>query len=265
MTARELASRLHARKHSGYYMGSCPVHGAAGGDNNPSMSIRDKDGKVKLHCFAGCDGREIVAALGLTFGDLGYKGDPNWRNRIRTAAVRPAVRRKPLGVLENTYRYTNECGELVAEKLRFEGKVFLWRKPKIGGGWDWKMDRGNLPLYMLHELAAAKTCVLTEGEKDVETLRSLGMVATTAPNGAKSWRPEFAERFQGKRVYILPDSDAPGVKYAHEAAKHILPAAKMVRIVYLPDSKDVTDYLTRHSPAELGQLMRGKPCKPARS
>ena len=27
MTASELASMLHARRHSGYWMASCPVHG----------------------------------------------------------------------------------------------------------------------------------------------------------------------------------------------------------------------------------------------
>lgn len=256
MTARELASRLHARKHSGYYMACCPVHGAAGGDHNPSLSIRDRDGKVRLHCFVGCDGKEIVNALGLTFHDLGYESDPAWRNRIKASVVRPAGHKKPLGTLEATYRYTDERGELVAEKLRFEGKVFLWRKPQAGGGWIWKVDRENLPLYMLHEVVNSKACVLTEGEKDVETLRSLGMVATTAPNGVKSWRPEFAQYFANKKVWILPDSDKPGIQYAHESAKAILPVAKSVRIVYLPEAKDVTEFLATHPASELGKLMR---------
>ncbi len=265
MTASELARQLHARKHSGYFMACCPVHGAAGGDRNPSLSIWDDGGRVALNCHAGCDWRTVVQALGLTSDDLGHSADRSWRKRIKTAAVRPAEARKPLGKQEATYRYTDERGELVAEKLRFEGKVFLWRKPQVGGGWIWKIDRETLPLYMLHELANTQACVLTEGEKDVETLRALGLVATTAPNGAKSWRPEFAGHFKNKRVYILPDSDAPGVKYAHEAAKAILPVAKMVRIVYLPDGKDVTDYLTRHAPKELGKLMRTPPCKSAKN
>lgn len=256
MTARELGDRLHGRKHSGYYMACCPVHGAAGGDRNPSLSIWDDGGRVAINCHAGCDWREVVKALGLTSEDLGHSSDHGWRRRIKTSAVRPAGARKPLGDPEAIYRYTDAHGELVAEKLRFPGKVFLWRKPKLGGGWDWKMDRAALPLYMLHELAHARICVLTEGEKDVETIRRMGMVATTAPNGANSWRPEFAQQFKSKRVFILPDSDAPGIKYAHVAAKEILPFAKSVRIVYLPDGKDVTDYLSRHTASELGKLMR---------
>ncbi len=256
MTARELSDRLHGRKHSGYYMASCPVHGAAGGDRNPSLSIWDDGDRVAINCHAGCEWREVVKALGLTSDDLGHSSDHGWKRRIKTIAVRPAGARKPLGNVEAIYRYTDEHGELMAEKLRYEGKVFLWRRPQAGGGWLWKIDRAALPLYMLHELVHAKTCVLTEGEKDVETIRGVGMVATTAPNGAKSWRPEFAQKFKGKRVFILPDNDAPGIKYAHEAAKAILTFAKSVRIVYLPDGKDVTDYLSRHTASELGKLMR---------
>jgi hypothetical protein len=203
----------------------------------------------------GCEPIEIVKSIGLTFSDLGYSSDPQWKQRIKTQVVRPSGARKPLGKPESTYRYTDERGELVAEKQRFEGKVFLWRRPQAGGGWVWKVDRQHLPLYMLHELVKSKACILTEGEKDVESIRKLGMVATTAPNGAKSWRPEFAQWFAGKRVWILPDSDLPGKQYAHEAAKAILPLAAMVRIVYLPEGKDVTDYLEKHSPVELRALM----------
>jgi hypothetical protein len=237
-------------------MACCPVHGAAGGDRRPSLRIRERNSRVYLDCFAGCDGKAVVEALGLSFHDLGYKSDPDWRKRIQTKAVHSAGKREPLGKQEAIYRYTDEHGELIAEKLRFEGKIFLWRRPQAGGGWLWKVDRSTLPLYMLHEIVPAKACVLTEGEKDVETLRSLGMAATTAPNGAESWRLDYAHWFANKKVWILPDSDPPGLRYAHQAAKQILTFARRVRIVYLPEGKDVTDFLRAHSKDELGKLMR---------
>lgn len=45
----------------------CPAHD----DRDPSLSIREADdGKVLLHCWAGCDTESIAAAIGLTIRDL---------------------------------------------------------------------------------------------------------------------------------------------------------------------------------------------------
>jgi len=44
----------------------CPAHD----DNGPSLSIRDVDGKILLHCFAECEKLDILAALGIEFTDL---------------------------------------------------------------------------------------------------------------------------------------------------------------------------------------------------
>ncbi|MBU2719705.1 hypothetical protein HF563_10045, partial [Acidithiobacillus ferridurans] len=45
----------------------CPAHD----DRRPSLSIREADdGKILLHCWAGCGAADIVNALGLTLTDL---------------------------------------------------------------------------------------------------------------------------------------------------------------------------------------------------
>ena len=45
----------------------CPAHD----DRRPSLSIREADdGKILLHCWAGCGAADIVNALGLTLADL---------------------------------------------------------------------------------------------------------------------------------------------------------------------------------------------------
>ncbi len=45
----------------------CPAHD----DRDPSLSIREADdGKVLLHCWAGCDTADVLAAIGLTVRDL---------------------------------------------------------------------------------------------------------------------------------------------------------------------------------------------------
>ena len=43
----------------GNYMCECPAHD----DGTPSLSIRDSDRGVLLHCFAGCAYADIVDAL----------------------------------------------------------------------------------------------------------------------------------------------------------------------------------------------------------
>lgn len=67
--ASRLLSRLQAvRQTSGEsWMARCPAHE----DRSPSLSIREaSDGRVLIHCFAGCGGAEVVAAVGLDLRDL---------------------------------------------------------------------------------------------------------------------------------------------------------------------------------------------------
>ena len=262
MTAKQIANMLRAHRHGGYWTAKCPAHG----DKHPSLSIKqDKDGKVHLRCFTGCSVESILSVLGLSFGDLYLDADrESWLQKKREAERRcPSIKTPasmpPLGPLEAVYRYTDSHGELVAEKLRHAGKVFLWRRPQAGGGWLWKVDRADLPLYRLHEVLKAAVVVLVEGEKDADNVAKLGICATTAPNGAKSWKPEYAPLFAGKKVWIIPDSDKPGMAYAGMAGKQISEHARFVRIVSVYPAKDVSDYLLTHTPAELSALMKAKP------
>lgn len=45
----------------------CPAHA----DRSPSLSVAEgRDGRVLVHCFAGCSVEEVCRALGLTIRDL---------------------------------------------------------------------------------------------------------------------------------------------------------------------------------------------------
>jgi hypothetical protein len=51
----------------GRWMACCPAHQ----DRSPSLSVREaEDGRVLMHCFAGCDVHDICAAIGLEVADL---------------------------------------------------------------------------------------------------------------------------------------------------------------------------------------------------
>ncbi len=55
---------------------------------------------------------------------------------------------------------------------------------------------------------------IVEGEKDADTLASLGLVATTNPGGAGKWRREYNGYLASRKVIILPDNDEAGENHA---------------------------------------------------
>jgi len=50
----------------GKWRACCPAHDSSG----RSLAIADRDGRVLLHCFAGCAADAVLSSVGLTFGDL---------------------------------------------------------------------------------------------------------------------------------------------------------------------------------------------------
>jgi hypothetical protein len=66
MRAEQLTRALGGRWHGQYGAARCPAHD----DRNPSLSIRDGEaGALLLHCFTGCQYRDIRAALKFKLGD----------------------------------------------------------------------------------------------------------------------------------------------------------------------------------------------------
>jgi hypothetical protein len=76
-------------------------------------------------------------------------------------------------------------------------------------------------LYNAHDVANAKTVVVTEGERKADAVHDLGLidshgkpVAVTTSGGATSWKLEYIEEFHGKRVLVFADSELSGKSYA---------------------------------------------------
>ena len=65
--AEALAQRCaQATLHGDTWQACCPSHE----DGHPSLSITPAGTRVLVHCHAGCTNAQVVAALGLTLGDL---------------------------------------------------------------------------------------------------------------------------------------------------------------------------------------------------
>lgn len=69
MGIETLLSRLQGVKSTGRdrWIARCPGHE----DKSPSLTVRAlPDGRILMHCFAGCDTEAVLSAAGLTFNEL---------------------------------------------------------------------------------------------------------------------------------------------------------------------------------------------------
>lgn len=68
MQISDFLARLDGvKRHGDRYTAKCPAHD----DHTPSLSIREgSDGRILLHCFAGCSVDQVVGAMGLKIVDL---------------------------------------------------------------------------------------------------------------------------------------------------------------------------------------------------
>ena len=67
---------------NGDYMALCPGHN----DTKPSLSIKEADGKILLHCHAGCNLADILKPLGLEASELSFNNlDLSSKNSFATS------------------------------------------------------------------------------------------------------------------------------------------------------------------------------------
>lgn len=219
----------------------CPFHE----DKKPSLSVNPETGLFYCH---GCE------ATGNLFDFHMKKHNLSFKDAVKEladfAGISTAQKRK----IVTTYNYTDETGKLLFQAVRYQPKDFNQRRPDGNGGWTWDLDGVEPVLYNLPEVIKAETVFIVEGEKDVEALRKLNIVATTNPMGAGKWKAEYNKYLTGKKIIIIPDNDDPGRKHAENVAESLIGIAKTIRIANLPDlpeKGDVTDFLKDHSKEEL--------------
>jgi hypothetical protein len=213
----------------------CPGHE----DRRASLSISEgENGGAVLHCHAGCEPAAVAAALGLSLADLmpphtATAGKPKSNGKPRIIAV---------------YNYRGERGNLLFQVVRYEPKDFRQRRPKAGGGWEWTVKGVQAVPYRLPEFLAQPTrpVFVPEGEKDVDNLARINVLATCNAGGAGKWTAEHARHLRGRRVFILADNDEPGQKHALQVEASLQGIAASVRILELhglPPKGDVSDWL----------------------
>jgi putative DNA primase/helicase len=154
----------------------------------------------------------------------------------------------PKGSTSATYIYKNERGAFYMKVVRTTAKSFPtyhWKNGDWVKGWPEKVIPYRLPELLV--APPAEPIWICEGEKDVNNVAALGLIATTNPGGAKQWQPELAQWFKGKElVYILEDNDDDGRTHTGKiiaALRGIVPVIAVVSFPQLPKKGDVSDWL----------------------
>lgn len=272
-TFQTILFKTKAEKKGQSWLGNCPCHD----DKKASLSItKGDDGRILLNCFANCDFESIVTTMGFQMADMF-----------------PPKKPAPCPEIKCEYNYRADDGSFLFQAVRFEPKGFSQRRRDDLGNWVWGLSKGlyaqsqkgdwylvnnktpadrpqkEFPevrrvLYRLPELLADESdgwVFVPEGEKDCENLRTAGLIATTNPQGAGKWRPEFNSYFKGRKVCILPDNDPPprldpetkklkkgyqGQKHAveiYDNLKSIAECAVILELASLKEKCDVSDWL----------------------
>ena len=222
-----LLSKLSGVKKSGKgWDAICPAHE----DRRASLSVGvADDGRPLLHCHAGCDTSVVLAAIGLTWPDLFPKDGTV--AKIKSKAPAPAFQtaNEALKALEATlgkHSSNRHTPTSTANPWGFSGFAGIWPDGKVirpvskhSDGWRIGAMPSPRPLYNLPEVVKADLVLVVEGEKAAEEARKLGYTPTTSAGGANAakqtdWRP-----LAGKKVWILPDNDESGSKYAEDVTK----------------------------------------------
>ncbi len=212
------------------YTALCPGHS----DHDPSLHIgSNPDGSAKLKCFAGCESKDVLAAVGLSARDL-------FRPKARSG-----------GDISKYYVYRNAKGDVKYRVVRKDPKGFFQQRLSTDGVWLNNMQGVRRLLYRLPELVAAPAdqwVFVVEGEKDTDKLATIGLVATTNAGGAGKW-PTNDKALHGRRVCLVPDLDEAGLKHMNMVGARLDGHCTDLRLLELPGEDlptgyDVWDWLT---------------------
>ena len=244
------------------------------GGTHPSVSIDlDKqlwndhvtgDGGSVIDAFVQIEGGtplNAVDALGNRYGVEPFKVASKPRKPTRGEMLLADGYR-----LAVTYTYTDADGAPLYFVDRYEqtgadgkrDKTFVQRSQTAEN-----LNGVKRVLYNLPAVVKSDRVFIVEGEKDVETMRRLNLVATTNSGGGKYWEADFNAAFKNKEVVIIPDNDEVGHAHAASLLAQIKPLAKSVKVVNISKlpKGDVTDYIEKEggTVASLLEMVKDAP------
>src|SRR5215208_4907042 len=201
----------------------CPAHDDR---NNPSLSLKSENGKLLLHCFAGCGPEDILSEIGLQMKDLfvegggGFSIPPNTPARLHAQSDKPHsngqnerasgdarseygctlkdysdIKKLPEGFLRGLGLRDVTYIEKPAVRIPYpdeEGQEAAVRfRVSLDGAEMFRWRSGDKPfpygLKLFGEAHRVGYVVLVEGESDCHTLWFHEILALGIP-GVNNWR-----------------------------------------------------------------------------
>jgi AAA domain len=234
-----------------------------------SVKINDAGDDIVVNTFA--DGDDPITCKDFVREKLGL---PAWNARRRNGNGLPTlsigqianIRKAPepnataakadppkRGKLVARYDYTDRSGKLLYAVERYEDpKGFRQCRPDGKGGWRYSnvFEGVQRVAYRWPELTADMDkftdapIFVTEGEKDCDAVRDLGLTATTCAGSV--WPDEVAALFKDHDIFVLEDNDAAGRTKSADVAGKLHQAGARVRIASFSDlaeKSDVSDWI----------------------
>ena len=253
---KEVAHRLMGEPNAQLSTGGNTRYGT-----NGSLSI-----KVDDNTFYDHEQKSGGGVLDLICRETGLSSLSDAAKWMQRNDLAPPEQQKVKPRIVATYDYRDEDNNLLFQVVRYDPKAFIQRRPREeNGGWEYKVKGTRQVPYRLPELLKSppdSLVYVVEGEKDVDRLASLGIIATCNAGGAGKWRDVHAKHLAGRTVVVIPDNDEAGRKHAQEVAKTLKGIAESVRVLALPglpEKGDVSDWLEAGGTAEALRDMASKP------
>ncbi len=225
------------------YEGPCPH---CGGEDRFFVTKKDPDHYYCRGCEKGGDVIDLHMKL---------NGCTHMKELVTGLELTPPTRqkkKKPLKAritssnLKNTYNYTDTDGEILFYVGRYEEpgreKTFSQWHFKDGERVNSTENVKRVP-YNLPAVMESDNVLVVEGEKDVDHLAAIGIVATCFVGS--TWKDESASYFKDKSVTIIPDNDPPGEKLKDKIVSGLngfTTVTKVLGLPGLPPKGDVSNW-----------------------
>ena len=227
----------------------CPFHD----DHNPSCSVNAKDRGFFCHvCKKKGTLKQLADKKGVPYP---FQQSPKYQKTVTSDGIQYEAQGK-------TYsQYQDETGKIVYKSVRHypNGVKKFYTDPKgVKTSFPYRLPE------VMKAISEGKEIIITEGEKDVETLRSMGFVATTNHGGTgMGLGVQHSKWFKNAyEVFICGDADVPGKKHADKVAQSSIDVGCKVKVIDLgyeiieKHGKDISDWVSEgHTKEEFQKLL----------
>jgi 5S rRNA maturation endonuclease (ribonuclease M5) len=255
------------------YSAKCPNHD----DRNNSLTISEREGKILVHCFAGCEFEEIMKHFREETRTWTNKGHNTHSNlgyiRLQRQSQKEFIDKNDhfgrfmkdhFGGGTNIFDYDSQSGRTQFWYVNKEGRdvnakcIRYTEAIKRDRATDpcWKAPFNRLKekkcWFNEHKIVGSINIIIVESEKTAVLLQAVieeiyqeyiikaDKPVVISTGGSTGYTNTDYEILKNKRVMILPDNDEPGIKMA-VAIKNILESqgtgCKTLEIDYLQGDK----------------------------